>query len=89
MSDVRSHPLDRGGPPQVKNVGLAGGVELQQSSTELKALGPLSPPPRGVSPFDGKNRRALRRVEMVLDSMDLTGRRLPEPFDFLLQRACR
>ena len=58
VADVRGHPLERPGASQLEPLPFAGGVELQNRRSELKALGPFRPPTRDVSAADGEHRGA-------------------------------
>jgi hypothetical protein len=78
MRDVRGHAQARGAAAQFEKRFGIGGVELEQGTAHLKALGPISPAARGVATVDGEHGRARRRGAIMFEQGDFLRRTLPE-----------
>src|SRR5262249_46971960 len=81
VRDMRRHALDRALAAELEEFNLAGGVELQQRRSELKALRPLGPPARLIASADREHRRALLGTPAVLDRSNLRGGEIEEAAD--------
>ncbi len=81
VREVRRHALDRARSTEFEECSIAGGVELQQRRSELKALRPLGPASCLIAPSNREHRRAVLRTPGVLDRADLRRREIEQPID--------
>ena len=89
VRQVRRHASDRARASEVEEVAVAGGVELQERRSELKALGPFGPAARPILTVDGEDRRAVVTIPAALDRSNLAGGELEHAVDVPQQIARR
>jgi hypothetical protein len=85
VRQVRRHAIDRARAPQLEELRIAGGVELQQRRPTWKPFGPLGPPARAVPALTVKTGVPCRRVPARVEEADLPGRQLEQALGRALQ----
>src|SRR5262249_7179452 len=78
MGDVDGHVLEDPAPAQFQEARLSGRLELQKSRTKLKALRPLGPTARRITPAHGEHGRAVAGQPTLLEAQDLGRRKLEQ-----------
>src|SRR6185503_19623775 len=81
VRDMRRHEFQSIAPAYFEELLVTCGIELQQSGTELKPLGPFCPPAAGVTAITCKNWGAFLQVPGLFQQQDFAPREFKKPFD--------